>query len=119
IAVDPRDPSTLYVGTKKGLLRSEDGGASWMLSAQGLDIPFVTHVMAPAASGSIFVGTYAGLYRSDDGGRTFRDGNLRLQFEKNTRREIGGAAYIDAYWLGRYYGFIDEATANAPPDAWK
>ena len=42
--------------------------------------------------------------------------HLVLQFTYNTRREIGGAAYVDAYWRGRYYGFIDDAAAAAP---WK
>jgi hypothetical protein len=37
-----------------------------------------------------------------------------LQFEYNERRDLGGAAFIDAYWRGRYYGFIDDATASAP-----
>ena len=34
------------------------------------------------------------------------------QFDKNTRRELGGASFVDAYWRARYYGFIDEETAN-------
>ena len=30
VAVDPRDPNTLYVGTSdEGLFKSEDGGRSW------------------------------------------------------------------------------------------
>jgi len=37
-----------------------------------------------------------------------------LQFEKNTRRELGGAAFVDAFWRGMWYGFIDEETAKTP-----
>jgi len=119
LAVDPRDPNTLYAATRSGLLKSSDAGATWMRHAAGLDIPLATHVMVPRASESLFLGTPAGLYRSDDAGETWRFAQLRLQFDKNTRRQIGGAAYLDAYWLGRYYGFIDEETANTPPEDWK
>ena len=118
LAVDPRNSDTLYAGTRQGLLKSSDGGESWDLHADGFDIPWVTNVMAPPSSSSIFAGTHAGLYRSRDRGETFDYANLRCQFQQNTVREIGGAAYIDAYWLGRYHGFIDDETANTPADEW-
>ena len=62
----------------------------------------------------LFAGTPGGLYISKDGGETWQDGNLWLQFDKNTRRELGGASFIDAYWRARYYGFIDDETTNKP-----
>ena len=117
--VDPRESGTLYAGTQKGLMRSADGGDTWQAHSSGLDIPWVTNVMAPAHTSLVLVGTLAGLYQSADGGESFTYANLRCQFEKNTVREIGGAAHIDAYWLGRYHGFIDQETADAPPGEWE
>jgi len=114
-AVDPRNRSVMYkAGGTQGVLKSEDGGRSWTASTAGLDIPLVRTVVVPPYTDWIFAGTPAGLFISKDGGATWEDGHLVLQFDKNTRRELGGAAFIDAYWRGRYYGFIDDATAAAP-----
>lgn len=77
---------------------------------------FLKRSGAPADAGWVFAGTPAGLFVSKDTGETWQPAHLVLQFTYNTRREIGGAAYVDAYWRGRYYGFIDDAAAAAP---WK
>ena len=53
-----------------------------------------------------------GLYVSRDGAETWQDTSLILQYPGVGREEIGGAAYIQAYWLGRYEGFITEEEAN-------
>jgi len=97
-----------------GVLKSTDGGKTWHLKQEGLDIPQANTVLTPRHTGWVFAGTPAGLYLSKDRGETWETGHLVLQFIKNTRREIGGAAFIDAYWRARYYGLIDEADANRP-----
>jgi hypothetical protein len=84
------------------------------VKAAGLDIPLSKTVFTPRNSEWVFAGTPAGLYLSKDGGETWQEGHLVLQFVHNERRDLGGAAFIDAYWRGRYYGFIDAATANTP-----
>ncbi|MBW7864060.1 MAG: hypothetical protein H3C30_06565 [Candidatus Hydrogenedentes bacterium] len=96
-----------------GVLKSADGGNTWELKTKGLDIAQARTVFAPSNTDWVFAGTPAGLYLSKDGGETWEDGHLVLQFTYNSRREIGGAAFIDAYWRGRYYGFIDDAAAVA------
>ncbi len=114
-AVDPRNSSIMYkAGGTKGVLKSTDRGRTWTANTKGLDIPLVQTVIVPPNTDWIFAGTPAGLFISKDAGTTWEDGHLVLQFEKNTRRELGGAAFVDAYWRGRYYGFIDDATATAP-----
>ncbi|MCP4644228.1 MAG: hypothetical protein GY851_27545 [bacterium] len=112
---DPRDSNILYVaGGKRGMLKSADGGKTWQEKKDGLDIPLVNEVMAPVNTEWLFAGTPGGLYVSKDGGDTWEDAHLCLQFEKNTRRELGGAAFIDAFWRARYRGFIDDAVAATP-----
>lgn len=97
-----------------GVLKSADGGTSWELKRDGLRIPRADTVFTPENTDWVFAGTPAGLYISKDGGEHWEDGHLVLQFVKNVRRDLGGAAYIDAYWRGRYYGFISDQMATTP-----
>jgi photosystem II stability/assembly factor-like uncharacterized protein len=90
------------------------GKNRWKKSEEGFNIPLVRSLFVSRYSDWLFAGTPGGLYISKDGGETWQDGNLWLQFDKNTRRELGGASFIDAYWRARYYGFIDDETANKP-----
>ncbi len=96
-----------------GVHKSTDNGQTWSVKPQGLDIPLARAVFTPYNTSWVFAGTPAGLYISKDGGETWESGRLVLQFHHNERRDLGGAAFIDAYWRARYYGFIDDATANA------
>ncbi len=111
-----RPDGTLITGSDRGVLTSTDGGASWQEQKTGLDIPVARSMLAPRHCDWLFAGTPAGLYVSKDGGETWEDGHLVLQFTKNTRRELGGASFVDAFWRGRWYGFIDDATATAAFD---
>lgn len=99
-----RQPSGDFPARAEGLVLDDDV----------LDIPRAGTVFAPATTGWVFAGTPAGLFVSKDTGETWQPAHLVLQFTYNTRREIGGAAYVDAYWRARYYGFIDDTTAAAP-----
>lgn len=96
-----------------GILKSTDGGDTWEVKSSGLAIPLSNTVFALNTTDWIFSGTPAGLYISKDGGETWESGRLVLQFERNERRDLGGAAFIDAYWRARFYGFIDDTLVNA------
>lgn len=114
---DPYSTALRFKAADNGVLKSVDGGATWALKTQGLDIPRSSAVFAPPTTSIVYASTPAGLFLSRDHGETWENAHLVLQFIYNTRREIGGAAYIDAYWRGRYYGFISEEQANTPwPD---
>jgi photosystem II stability/assembly factor-like uncharacterized protein len=75
IAIDPHDPSRLYVGTfDDGLYASRDGGNTWLANSDGLSD---RRVMSLAVSPShrehdvsvVYAGTEpSNLYRSEDGG---------------------------------------------------
>jgi len=111
---DPHNPNLVYAGTQGGVLKSANAGQTWDKLGVGLDIPWAKTVFAPRHSPWLFAGTPAGLYVSKDGAKSWEPAHLVLQFIKNTRREIGGAAFIDAYWRGRFYGLITEEMASAP-----
>lgn len=76
VAVDPRDPQRVYVGSfDNGLFVSQDGGATWNGGGEGLLDPRVMSVAVSASHRESGVSVvYAGtepsnLYRSTDGGR--------------------------------------------------
>jgi photosystem II stability/assembly factor-like uncharacterized protein len=82
IAFDPSNPSIVYAGTGEGdalhrlgagLLRSEDGGATWCLRAgfpfEGTG--FFDILVDPLDGDHLLAGTTTGLYESWDGGRNW------------------------------------------------
>ena len=63
----------------------------------GWRIPRATSVFV--TSHGIFAGGPGGVYESDDGGKWSERTFWRLQ-------ETGGADFLHAYWMGRYYRFV-------------
>lgn len=114
VVIDSQNPSVLYAAVARGVLQSNDRGKTWQSRQEGLEIPLVKALVQPQGSKCLFAGTPGGLYVSKDAAGHWTDANLWLQFAKNTRRDLGGAAFIDAYWRARFYGLIDDATAQAP-----
>jgi photosystem II stability/assembly factor-like uncharacterized protein len=73
LAVDPRQPSLIYMGTELGLFRSVDGADSWKRVEGPLaDLQVWSVHIAPQRPDVILVGTRpSALYRSDDSGATW------------------------------------------------
>ena len=40
--------------------------------------------------------------------------HLVMQWRRHERRELGGAAFITAYWRALYFGHIDSETIHLP-----
>lgn len=112
LTADAKESGKFYAAADRGVVRKSEEG--WKKSEEGFNIPLVRSLFTSRYSDWVFAGTPGGLYISKDGGETWQDGNLWLQFGENTRRELGGASFIDAYWRARYYGFIDDETADKP-----
>lgn len=112
LVADAKESGKFYGAADRGV--SIIGKTHSKKSEAGFNIPLVRSLFVSRYSNWIFAGTPGGLYISKDGGETWQDGNLWLQFDKNTRRELGGASFVDAYWRAKYYGFIDDETANKP-----
>jgi len=112
LVADAKESGKFYGAADRGV--SIKHKTRWKKLEAGFNIPLVRSLFVSRYSDWIFAGTPGGLHISKDGGETWQEGNLWLQFDKNTRRELGGASFIDAYWRARYYGFIDNKTANVP-----
>jgi photosystem II stability/assembly factor-like uncharacterized protein len=74
LAVDPRDPDTVYVGTSdEGLFKSSDSGRSWE-RLSGVVHPRITSVAVSPVNGTLYVGTEpSSLFVSRDGGESWRE----------------------------------------------
>jgi hypothetical protein len=74
LALDPKDPDTLYVGTSdEGIFKSEDGGGTWE-KLSGIEHPRVTAVAVSPTDGAVYAGTEpSALFVSRDGGESWRE----------------------------------------------
>jgi hypothetical protein len=74
LALDPKDPDTLYVGTSdEGIFKSEDGGRTWE-KLSGIEHPRVTVVAVSPTDGAVYAGTEpSALFVSRDGGLSWRE----------------------------------------------
>jgi photosystem II stability/assembly factor-like uncharacterized protein len=91
LAIDPGDPSTIYAGSKRGVFKSTDGGASW--SNTGLSADTRSLVIDSVNSNVLYAGTcaeagvtvfYPGspfLFKSTDGGATWSNTSSPLDFD--------------------------------------
>jgi photosystem II stability/assembly factor-like uncharacterized protein len=77
IAVNPQNPSVVYVGTQQTFYISRDNGKNWVRKGAGLPIGnFSSILINPGNPNEIFVGNAldinGGLYQSSDGGDTWK-----------------------------------------------
>src|SRR5215207_4898737 len=74
LALDPKDPDTLYVGTSdQGIFKSEDGGGTWE-KLSGIGPPRITAVAVSPTDGAVYAGTEpSALFVSRDGGLSWRE----------------------------------------------
>lgn len=74
IAVDPTDPSTIYVGSHgSGVWKTINGGASWQVITDSLPIMAISAIaIDPSDTSRIYVATPDyGVFRSEDGGTSW------------------------------------------------
>jgi photosystem II stability/assembly factor-like uncharacterized protein len=79
LAVDPRNPDTVYAGLREGgVRRTVDGGSTWVDCA--LPEPGVFSLAVSAADGAVYAGTEPSrLFRSDDRGESWRELDALLE----------------------------------------
>ena len=108
LAVDNRQEGLLWAQTEQGVMRLEPAQKRWQTAHEGLDIPIVYALFVPYGSKRVFCSTPAGLYVLEPGSNRWRSANLVLIFEDNKQREVGSADFLEAYWRGRYFGFLED-----------
>ena len=69
VAVDPKNPSTLYVATTAGIYKSVDGAATWRPTGLAMLAKLV--VVDPSNPTTVYAGTSYGVMKSTDGGMTW------------------------------------------------
>ncbi|MCL0101681.1 hypothetical protein M1O29_01165 [Dehalococcoidia bacterium] len=84
------DPDLLFAAhTEAGLLRSDDGGSTWVLLADGIgDTRIHEVVIAPSNPHIVYVGTHSGVFRSTDRGLTWQSRNDGLEFANITALDV-------------------------------
>ena len=75
LAVDPKDPDTVYGGTSdEGLFKSSDAGRTWEQLHSGVTHPRITAVAVSPVDGALYAGTEpSSLFVSRDGGESWRE----------------------------------------------
>ncbi len=67
LAIDAQDPNILYLGTERGLYRSDCGGTYWQATAPSLLNQSILSIVS-RADGTLYLGTTRGIYLSQDQG---------------------------------------------------
>ena len=80
LAVDPRNPSTVYAATPlSGIFKTTDGGASWThLGSAPIPESFDSRSLAIDSEGTVYVAGCPGVFRTTDGGASWTALSLRL-----------------------------------------
>jgi photosystem II stability/assembly factor-like uncharacterized protein len=69
MAVDPDDADVIYAGTRNGIFKSTDAGATWTVASKGLGPTGVWVRSLAVTSDAVYAGTNDnGVYKSTDGG---------------------------------------------------
>lgn len=73
ICMHPTNPGIIYVSTTGGVLKSIDGGQSWVQKSKGIyDTDDFSLGINPQSPNTLFAGSYRGLvYRTTDGGENW------------------------------------------------
>ena len=79
IAVDPRAPSTVYIGvTFNGVQKSVDGGATWTPARTGLTSEVSSLAIDPRVPARVYAGTQVGIFATSNGGQGWATANAGL-----------------------------------------
>jgi photosystem II stability/assembly factor-like uncharacterized protein len=69
--VDPFSPSTIYVGTQRGVMVTTDLGLNWALSSRGITRSSVSVVFDPGTPSTLYARSVDDTFVSRDGGATW------------------------------------------------
>jgi photosystem II stability/assembly factor-like uncharacterized protein len=83
VRIDPQDSSIVYAATRRGVLKSADGGASWRGANTGLREASILHLaIDPRTTKTLYAVTArGGISKSDDAGETWNSVSESLTLE--------------------------------------
>ena len=81
IALNSKDPNNIYIGTKKGVLNSLDGGLSWGNMNEGFTSLLIYSAAFSNSVGTIYVLTSSGVYKTENSGLEWLEMNNGLRGE--------------------------------------
>lgn len=81
LVVDPREPRVLFLGSERGLFRSDNGADQWQRVESPLNGKEVWSILlSPHRPETMFVGTCPSrLFRSDDGGKSWTEPAVEME----------------------------------------
>jgi len=121
IALDPKNPGTLYAALQVGfIVKSADGGASWRILNRGLDADVHTIVVNPENTKRLLIATGGhdyrrgvapgrALYMSEDGGESWTP----------TATDFAQEYSVPLALHPKNPDVIYSAIANGPPGQWR
>ncbi len=110
-AVDPTDPSALFVGTDVGVFRSANGGASWATFNSGLPNVPVYDLRFQASSGDLWAATFGrGVFRIKSAGG---GGPGVCTPDAATMCLVGGRYKVTSHWKNQYAGGAEATLSKA------
>ena len=73
VAIDPRDPDTIYAGTRHLPWKTIDGGATWHNLKEGIldDSDVFSIIIDPKVPSRVYASACSGIYKSDNGAELF------------------------------------------------
>jgi photosystem II stability/assembly factor-like uncharacterized protein len=106
-AFDLAQPSVMYAATQaEGVLRSEDGGTTWMSASDNrLRSPVYALAVASGSPGAVYAGTQSGVYRSYDRGQTWTDLQIPLPISSLALAD-DGTLYAGSFSSSIYRGVV-------------
>ncbi len=126
IAIDPLAPSKIYLGLSsdknphglRGVLRSDNSGASWTPAGAGLaSVGDVLSLAAdPRRPGTVYAGTERGLYRTRDSGASWVPFGQQLQSIGTGFRSLAFSADGRVLHAGTGLGIFELEIREGPAD---
>jgi photosystem II stability/assembly factor-like uncharacterized protein len=73
LAIDPKNPRTLYAATRNGVFKSIDGAETWVRKSKGIEkVHGLCLAIDPKTPSTLYVGAWSGgLFKSSDGGESW------------------------------------------------
>jgi len=105
IVFDPKQPSTVYVGTVGGVWKSTDVGASWQLRSKYLSSYGVNDLAIDGSTtGTVYAAADEGVFKTTDGGATWMSSEsgitlmgTRLLIRRNNPAVVYAGTYMGLF----------------------